>query len=68
MSRLEDLPPDQRAALSLLLRQRKSYADVAGMLQISPQSVYDRAQAALAVLAPREARELEPARRHELGD
>ena len=29
MSRLDELPPDQRAALSLLLRQRKSYAEVA---------------------------------------
>ena len=32
MSRLDDLPPDQRAALSLLLRNRKSYAEVASLL------------------------------------
>jgi len=68
MSRLEELPPDQRAALSLLLRQRKSYAQVAAMLGIDEQAVHDRAHAALAVLAPRQARELEPARRHEIGD
>ena len=37
MSRLDDLPPDQRATLSLLLRQRKSYAEVAALLGI-PQS------------------------------
>ena len=32
MSRLDDLPPDQRAALSLVLRQSKSYAEVAALL------------------------------------
>ena len=30
MSRLDSLPPDLRAVLSLLLRQRKRYAEVAG--------------------------------------
>ena len=55
---MEELPPDQRAALSLLLRQRKSYAEVATLLQIPAGAVHDRAQAALAVLAPGEARAL----------
>jgi len=68
MSRLEELPPDQRAALSILLRQRKTYAEVAGMLGIGEQAVHDRAHAALAVLAPREARELDPAVRQEIGE
>jgi hypothetical protein len=68
MSRLEELPPDQRAALSVLLRQRKTYAEVAGMLGISPRAVHDRAHAALAVLAPGPARELDPALRQEIGD
>jgi hypothetical protein len=68
MSRLDDLPPDQRAALSLLLRQHKSYAELATLLNISERAVHDRAQAALAVLAPREARELSPERRQEIGD
>src|SRR5207245_182293 len=68
MSRLDDLPPDQRAALSLLLRQGKVYAEVATMLQIGERAVHDRAHAALAVLAPREARELTPERREEIGD
>ncbi len=68
MSRLEELPPDQRAALSLLLRQRKSYAQVATMLGIGEQAVHDRAHAALAVLAPRQARGIEPTKRHEIGD
>ena len=39
MSRLDDLPLDQRAALSLLLAQGKSYAEVATML-VSPFPVY----------------------------
>jgi hypothetical protein len=68
MSRLDELPPDQRAALSLLLRQHKSYAEVASLLGIDERAVHDRAHAALAVLAPRRARELQPERRLEIGD
>jgi hypothetical protein len=68
MSRLDELPPDQRAALSLLLRQRKSYAELAALLAIPERAVHDRAHAALAVLAPRQARELDPKRREEIGD
>jgi hypothetical protein len=68
MSRLDDLPPDQRATLSLLLRSRKSYADVAELLDIAPRAVHDRAHAALAVLAPRQARGLPAERREEVGD
>ena len=68
MSRLDDLPPDQRAALSLLLRRRKSYAEVAALLSIDEHAVRARAHAALAVLAPREARELTAERREEIGD
>jgi hypothetical protein len=68
MSRLDDLPPDQRAALSLLLRQGKGYAQVAALLHIGERAVHDRAHAALAVLAPREARALSVERREEIGD
>lgn len=68
MSRLDDLPPDQRATLSLLLRRGKTYAEVAGMLEIPERAVHDRAHAALAVLAARQARELTPAQREEVGD
>jgi hypothetical protein len=68
MSRLEELPADQRAALSLLLRRHKSYAEVAGMLAIPEQAVHDRAHAALAMLAPSEARGLDAERRLEVGD
>jgi hypothetical protein len=68
MSRVDELPADQRAALSLLVRQRKTYSEVAGMLGIPERAVHDRAQAALAILAPREARELDAERRREIGD
>ncbi len=68
MSRLDDLPPDQRATLSLLLSQRKSYAEVAALLSIPERAVHDRAQAALAVLAPAQARELTAERRAEVGN
>jgi hypothetical protein len=68
MSRLDDLPPDQRATLSLLLRRRKSYAEVAALLDIRERAVHDRAHAALAVLAARQARELAAERREEIGD
>jgi hypothetical protein len=68
MSRLDELPPDQRATLSLLLRQHKSYAQVATLLGIAELAVHDRAHAALVMLAPRRARELSPEQRLEIGD
>jgi hypothetical protein len=68
MSRLDDLPPDQRATLSLLLRTRKSYREVAELLHISERAVHDRAHAALAVLAAKQARALSPEQRAEVGD
>jgi hypothetical protein len=68
MSRLDDLPPDQRATLSLLLRGDKTYAEVAALLSIQERAVHDRAHAALAVLAVRRARALSAERREEIGD
>ena len=68
MSRLDQLPPDQKAALSLLLGRRESYAELASLLNIDERAVHDRAHSALAVLAPREARMLSIERRREVGD
>ncbi len=51
MPRLDDLPPDQRATLSLLVDRGKSYAQVAELLNIPEQAVRDRAHAALDALA-----------------
>jgi len=68
MSRLDDLPPDQRATLSLLLSNRKSYGEVATLLSIPERAVHDRAHAALAVLAAKQARELTAEQRERVGD
>jgi hypothetical protein len=68
MSRLDDLPPDQHAALGLLLRQGKSYAEVAELLGIRQIAIHDRVHAALAVLAPQQARMLTAPRREEVGN
>ena len=68
MSRLDELPLDQRAALALLLAQRKSYAEVSGMLGIADRAVHDRAHAALAVLAPAQARGLSAEDRESIGE
>jgi hypothetical protein len=73
MSRLDDLPPDERATLSLLLRQGKSYAQVAALLGIPESAVRDRAHAALGSLAGgdqpgAETGEPTAARREDIGD
>jgi Sigma-70, region 4 len=63
MSRLEDLPPDLRAALSLLVDRGKSYAEVADLLGIPESAVRERAHAALDALAgPTSANGSAPAR------
>src|SRR2546423_13533714 len=68
MTRLDSLPPDQRAALALLLNQQRGYSDVARLRRWRGRAGPARAPAALAVLAPREARELPAERRLEVGD
>src|SRR4051794_10610831 len=47
MSRIDALAPDQRAVLQLLLRQGKSYDELADMLRLDPGAVRQRAVAAL---------------------
>jgi hypothetical protein len=73
MSRLDELPPDQRATLSLLVRQGKSYEEVAVLLGIRESAVRERASAALAALAGgdelgAQAGEPTAARREDIGD
>jgi hypothetical protein len=68
MSRLNSLSPDLSAALSLLLRQRKRYAEVAALLGIQERAVHDRAHAALALLAPAQARALSAEQRERVGE
>lgn len=52
MASLENLPADQRAVLSLVLQQGRSYDEIAQLLSIERAAVRDRAQAALAALGP----------------
>ncbi len=68
MSRLETLPPDLSAVLSLLLRRGKRHAEVAELLDIQERTVHDRAHTALALLAPAQARALTPEQREQLGE
>src|SRR5215218_1001570 len=52
MSPLRALAADQRAVLELLLRQGRTYEELSEMLGLPEAGVRDRAQAALAALAP----------------
>ena len=67
MAPVDSLPADQQAVLSLLLRQGRSYAQIAGMLKISDAAVRERAHGALAALGPA-AGDLSARRRAEIGD
>jgi hypothetical protein len=64
VSRLDDLSPDQRAVLQLLLRQGKSYDELAALLRIDPAAVRSRAATALGALGPA----IDDADRAELSD
>ena len=64
----DDLPPTSVRCSRCCWAQRKSYAEIAAMLSIPERAVHDRAHAALAVLAPRQARGLSAAQREQIGD
>src|SRR4051794_39816821 len=68
MSPVDDLAPDQRAVLQLLLKQGKAYVELATLLRISPEAVRDRAVTALESLGPRDGAPLAPERRAEVAD
>jgi hypothetical protein len=61
MPRFEDLPADRRAVLQLLLKQGKSYDELARLLRIDSQRVRERARDAVLQLGP-------PGRKDELVD
>ena len=63
MDPIDSLPPDLNAVLSLLLRQGKSYGEIADMLHIPERSVRERAHAALDAIAAGPAVESAPAPR-----
>src|SRR4051794_15984863 len=52
MARLDDLPAAHRAVLQLLLKQGKTYDDLAGLLKMGPDAVRARALNALDDLGP----------------
>src|SRR5213076_2376160 len=67
MARLDQLPPDRRAVLQLLLKQGKSYGEIASVLRIERSAVKARAHDGLAALGPEDT-ELSEDRRDEIGD
>ena len=68
MSGIDDLAPDQRAVLQLLLKQGKSYVELGAMLRMEPDAVRDRAATALDQLGPRDGAQLAAERRAEVAD
>jgi hypothetical protein len=52
MASIDDLPPDQRAVLELVLRRGRSYDEIAQLLSIDRAGVRQRALAALDALGP----------------
>ena len=68
MADVANLPPEQRAVLSLILERGKTYDEIAALLGIDAFAVRARAHAALDALAPRTASGLTPSRRAELSD
>ncbi len=68
MSRIDELPADLRAVLSLILRRQKSYAEIAAALQIDEDEVRERAHSAIAELADDSSDELDDSERERIGD
>jgi len=68
MASIDTLPPDQRAVLSLVLRQGRSYDELAGLLKIDPEAVRERAHEALESLGPRDGALPPSDRRAEIAD
>ena len=68
MSRIDELKPDQRAALQLLLKQGRSYEDIASLLRIDPSAVQHRARGALDALGPEDVQGLTMAQQDEIAD
>ncbi len=52
MSRLDELPADQKATLQLLLKQGKTYDELASLLRLESSAVRERALDALDALGP----------------
>ncbi|MDE3070870.1 MAG: sigma-70 region 4 domain-containing protein, partial [Acidobacteriota bacterium] len=68
MTRIDELPPDQRAVLSLILRRGKRYGEIAQALGLAEAEVRERAHDALEALAGGTAHAGERAIRERIGD
>jgi hypothetical protein len=68
MAPFDDLPADQKAVLQLVLRQGRTYEEIAGLLKISPEAVRDRALTALDAIGPDDLAGLPEDRQDEVGD
>jgi hypothetical protein len=68
MSRIDTLPVDQGAVLALLLRRRKPYEEIAGLLDIDEAEVRRRAHGALDALGPDETPGVDDAQKAEIAD
>src|SRR5919199_5616570 len=68
MSRIEELPAEERAVLQLALRWDRPFHELAGVLELDEADMRRHAHAALAALGPDDTPGLEPARRDEIGD
>jgi hypothetical protein len=68
MSRIEDLPAEERAVLQLALRSDRPFDELAGVLELDEAEMRRHAHAALAALGPDETAGLEPGQRDEIAD
>jgi len=68
MAPFDDLPADQKAVLQLVLRQGRTYDEIAGLLRISPEAVRDRGLTALDAIGPDDADGLDADRQDDVGD
>ena len=68
MATLDQLSPERRAILELVLGRGQSYDDIAGMLGMPAARVRDHAREALVSLAPRTADRVDPEWRGQVAD
>ncbi len=68
MARFDDLPADQKAVLQLVLRQGRTYDEIAGLLKISTEAVRDRALTALDAIGPTGLPDLDDDFQDDIGD
>ena len=68
MARFDDIPADQKAVLQLVLRQGRTYAEIATPLKISDAAVQNRALTALDALGPSGLEGLDDDQQDDIGD